>query len=270
MEKPLVSIIIGIYNSPNKKELTDSLSSIENQTYKNWECIICDDGSEDDTYTFLKNRYVNDSRFTVIKNDKNKGLGGALNHCIEYARGKYFVRHDCDDISMPDRLRILVNYMQCHNNVDVLGSAMIMTDNEGQWGVYKIKTKHAERAEKTDFLFGTAVAHATVIMKANAVKKAGMYRNDKETLRCEDLDLFMRMLSMGYVICNIDDELYCYNRSRYGKKVKYKDRIYESRVRYKGFKRLKIPFWGYIFVLKPLVVGLIPTRLLSKIKQCGN
>jgi len=125
-----VSIIMGIYKMIKKENLVKlAIDSILNQTYKDFEFIICDDGSNDGTYEMVKNLTKNDSRVILIKNNENKGLAYSLNHCLSIAKGKYIARMDADDISMPDRL---VEYLDRNTNIAVLGTWAKIIDKEGQ------------------------------------------------------------------------------------------------------------------------------------------
>lgn len=261
---PIISVIMGIYNSTNKAEVKKSLDSIANQTFQNWECIICDDGSTDDTYNFLQENYGEDKRFVIIQNEVNMGLCGALNNALSKAKGKYIVRQDTDDYSCIERFETLLNYMDNHDEVDVLGTGMIMYDQEGEWGHYKIRTLSAK---KEDFLIGTVVAHPSVIMKTESIRACGGYRVAWETKRCEDYDMFMRMFKMGCKINNIEEELYYYKSNRNGNKRKFKNVIKECFVRYKGFTALEIGFKKWIYVFKPIFMQIIPSGLKRSFKN---
>ena len=97
-----ISILMGIYNCADT--LSRAIDSIVNQTYTNWELILCDDGSVDSTYEIAKqyqNKYPD--KIVLLKNEKNIQLAATLNHCLEYATGKYISRMDGDDESTPDR-----------------------------------------------------------------------------------------------------------------------------------------------------------------------
>ena len=98
-----VSIIMGIYNCA--ETLPEAIESILNQTYLNWELIMCDDGSSDDTWK-IAIRYAEKypDKIKILKNESNKGLNYTLNRCLKKATGKYIARMDGDDISMPERL----------------------------------------------------------------------------------------------------------------------------------------------------------------------
>lgn len=259
----LVTVIMGVYNSYEKKELIRSLNSIKNQSFTQWKCIICDDASIDDTFEFLEKFIDNDKRFTLIKNELNMGLGYSLNKALEKVKTKYVIRQDADDYSSEDRFQKLYDYMENHKNIDVLGSGMILFDKKGKWGSYKIRSYSIK---KDDFLLGTVVAHPSVIMKTESLRNNGGYRISWETRRCEDYDLFMRMFKNKCNIANIDDELYFYFSNREGTKRKFINVIKECVVRYKGFKNLGMGAKKWIYIAKPLIVYLFPNRLLKKLK----
>ncbi len=261
---PQISVIMGIYNSNNKEEVLKSIKSIQDQTFTNWECIICEDGSEDDTYLFLQEHFHDDERIILIQNKTNRGLCFSLNHALEKVRAPYIIRQDTDDYSRRDRFERLYSYMEEHQEIDVLGTGMVMYDNLGEWGSYKIRTV---RAQKEDFLIGTVVAHPSVIMKTESLRKCGGYRVAPETRRCEDYDLFMRMYAAGCVICNIKDELYYYKADREGNKRKFINVVNECVVRYKGYKNLEMGLIGIPYVFKPIIMFLVPSFIRKKIRK---
>lgn len=101
MYQPLVSVIMGIYNC--EKTLKEAIISIQNQSYENWELIVCDDGSSDNTYSIAEEyQRSNPEKVILIRNECNMGLNFTLNRCLELARGKYIARMDGDDKSMKD------------------------------------------------------------------------------------------------------------------------------------------------------------------------
>lgn len=265
MSDPKISVIMGIYQSKNKKIVSDAIQSIINQTFKEWEFIICDDGSTDDTWEFLSKKYGKDSRFLLIRNKVNGGLRVALNSCLKVATAEYIVRMDADDYSRPDRLEILYKVARNNPDVDVIGTAMLSFDEKGEHGI--IHPKKLE-PQKKDFIHGSVVAHATTIMKKVSLIKVNGYRVAWETTRCEDTDLYMRMCAEGAKFKNIDEPLYYVRQDRDSvARRKYINRIKEAVVKFKGFRQLKMPVYDYVFVLKPLIVGLIPAGILLKIKK---
>ena len=114
-EKMMISIIMGIYNCA--ETLSDAIDSIIAQTYDNWELIMCDDGSTDNTYNIAqeyKERYPD--KIVLLKNEKNMGLNYTLNKCLEVASGEYIARMDGDDISLPTRFEKEIGFLNEHSD----------------------------------------------------------------------------------------------------------------------------------------------------------
>lgn len=118
---PLVSIILATYN--DEKYIEQSVNSILSQTLKDFELIIVDDASTDNTKNILENIQKSDNRVKIFRNKNNRGLPYSLNRALHYAKGKYIARMDGDDISLPDRLQKQYNYMEKHKDVDICGAA---------------------------------------------------------------------------------------------------------------------------------------------------
>lgn len=129
-------------------------------------------------------------------------------------------------------------------------------------------SKSADGTSKMDLLFGPPFIHAAMLMRASVLKDLGGYRICKETLRAEDYDLWMRMYSKGYQGYNLQETLYkiCEGKEAY-KRRSYKYRFDEAKIRYWGFKNLGLIPKGIPYVIKPLIVGLIPQRILRSIRR---
>ena len=138
---PLVSIIMGVYNCKSKKKLQKSVQSIINQTFTDWEFIICDDGSTDNTLQILKEIEKMDSRIKVYHYDNNVSLGNALNVCISHSDSKFIARQDDDDISLPNRLEKEFDFMQKHTDYSMVGTCASIFDENGLWGHYGVPKK---------------------------------------------------------------------------------------------------------------------------------
>lgn len=266
--EPKISVIMGVYNPASKEMIDQCMESILGQSFTDWECVICDDASSNGLFEYLKEKYSCDDRFVFLRNKVNGGLRVALNHCISHAKGKYLVRQDIDDYSKLDRFEKLYQAAQNNPDVDVIGTAMVSFDEKGEHGII-----HPRKLKpgKMDFLHGSVVAHATTIMKKESVLMADCYRVSWETTRCEDTDLYMRMYAKGARFENIDEPLYYVRQDRESAvRRKYINRLKEAVVKYKGFRQLKMPVYGYLFVLKPLIVGLVPPGVLLWLKKKYN
>ena len=259
MEEELkkVSIIMGIYNC--EKTLDEAINSIENQTYKNWELIMCDDGSTDKTYNIAqkyKEKYK--EKIILLKNEKNEGLNYTLNKCLKKAGGDYIARMDADDISMEERLEKQVKVLNINKNIDIVSSDMVFFNESGDWG----KTNVVKFPQKKHFIKGTPFCHAPCMVRKKAYISVEGYSEDKKLIRVEDYHLWIKMYYKGYRGTNINEPLYKMrdDRNAYSRRL-YKYRINEAYVRYLAFKLLNLNKLKSFYILRPLIVGLIPYRL---------
>ena len=260
---PRISVISGAYNIGKCYSFRKSIESILDQSFADFEFIICNDGSSDDTAQLLLEYAQRDSRIKVIENEKNLGLAASLNRCIEMSSGEYIARHDLDDYNDADRFKLQLEFLDSHPEISVLGTQVYLFDEEGVWGEESFPCE----VSKKDFLFTSPYKHGSVMMRREALYNAGLYRVAKETYRTEDYDLFMTLqtISSG---ANLDKHLYYFCEDKAARKRrKYRYRIDEARVRYRGFSKLGLLPRGIFYVIKPLVVGLIPAPILEWLKD---
>lgn len=126
-EAPLVTIGVPAFN--NATTIGAAVRSILNQTYTNWELIILNDGSTDDSQSVLEQ--YKDSRIRIVSDNQNKGLPYRRNQAIQIGTGKYFACMDGDDISFPERIQKQVEYLEEHPDIDLLGTGLLVFDNDG-------------------------------------------------------------------------------------------------------------------------------------------
>lgn len=246
-----ISIIMGVYNGVDRFE--ESINSILRQTYTNWEFIICDDNSNDESYEKLKKLYGNDEKFIIIRNEKNIGLAKTLNNCLNYATGEYIARMDDDDISYSTRFEEQVKFLENHKEISFVSSAIDVYDGDN------IVSKRAviPFPEKKDLIWNSPFVHPATMFRKEDLMKVGGYRVSKETKRGQDYDLFMRLYARGYKGANIEQPLFRYTvTSTDLNKRTFAARRGEMIIRYKGYKDMRIPFYDYVFVLKPLLAHL--------------
>ena len=262
---PIVSIIMGVYNCKNFELLDKSISSILNQTFSDFEFLICDDGSTNNTLAYLKKIEAEDSRVKILSYEKNRGLSYALNICLKEAKGKYIARQDDDDISDPRRLEMEFFFLENNKQYSIVGTLADVFDDRGVWGKYN----NPEKTQKNDFYWNSPFMHPTIMVRKEAYDVVGGYRIAKETRRCEDIDLFMRMYAAGLKGYNIQKSLYLYRMvntpDKKHRPMKY--RIDEAVVKFKGYKAMGNLFRGMPFVLKPILVGVIPQKIFYHIKK---
>lgn len=254
MEKK-VSIIMAIYNSdPNK--FKRAIESILNQTYRNFELIICDDGSENGIDDYI--HQYNDERIIFIKNERNLGLACSLNHCLQVASGEYIARMDDDDISGVTRIEKQVEFLNRHSEYSIVGSAIWLIDEGGIWGEDYLK----EIPNKKDLLYGVVHVHPTIMVRKEAYDFVQGYRVSWKTERTEDYDLYMRLYAAGYKGYNLQEKLFYYTQSKNTLiKRRFRHRIEEVACRYEGFRLLDLYPQGYCFLLKPIISSMEPNFL---------
>lgn len=258
-----VSVIMGIYNIPTKDILKKSIESILNQTYKNIEFIIIDDGSTNNTYEWAKEIISDDDRVKLTKNEKNIGLTKTLNLCLKQASGKYIARMDGDDYCELDRIEKQIVFLK-ENKCDLVATNICNFDDDGVWGYRKNSEKICEK----DFLFTSPIVHPTILCYKWCYEKVNGYNEKWYTNRNEDYDLFMRMYANGIRINTIQENLYYYREDEvcYAKR-KYRYRICEFCVRMMDFKLLRLYPKCIPYIFKPLIVGLIPQKILRNLRK---
>lgn len=262
---PKVSVIMGVYNCKDFDSLNRSVNSIIEQTFSDWEFLICNDGSDNDTLEQLEKIAQKDPRICILSYKGNKGLNHALNKCLSKAQGMYIARQDDDDISKPMRFEKQVHFLDSHPEYMLVGTCADVFNEEGIWGKYLVP----EMPTKNDFYWNSPFMHPTIMARKSAYDALNGYRCAKETRRCEDIDLFMRLYAAGMKGYNIQEKLYEYYMDN-ARNVKYRSmqyRIDEAVVKFKGYKAMGNLLGGLPYVLKPILVGLLPQRLMYEIKK---
>ena len=262
---PIVSVIMGVYNAGDGRRLEQAVQSILAQTLQDWELIICDDGSTDGTPTRLQALQGRDGRIKVLYSGINRKLAAALNRCIDCAGGRYIARMDDDDVSHPERLEKQLRFMEAHPEISFCGTSAQYFSDEGVWG----QRCPPARPTKADFLFSNPFIHPSMIIRREALVAVGGYSEEKIMRRAEDYDLWMRLYAAGYEGANLQEILFDYREDKDSfKKRAYRYRVDEARVRLRGFRAMGMLFpTGWIYVLKPFLVGLIPSTWMIAWKK---
>lgn len=198
---PQVSIIMPVYNTaPFLREAMDSMLS---QTFSDFELIVLNDCSPDNAEEVL-NTY-NDPRIVRYKGEKNVGLSNVLNIGIEMARGKYIARMDSDDISLPNRLQVQVDYLEAHPEIDLVSAGMqLFGDKDEIW----VREQDFEEMKICALLY-SPVLHASSVWRKDSFERNGL-RFRQEMVPSEDYDLWTRALVKGLRLVNLPEVLYQY------------------------------------------------------------
>lgn len=182
-EKPMLSIGIPFYNVGS--HLREAILSVMNQTMTDWELILINDGSTDD-YMSIISEFLFDERIILFDDGKNLGLPARLNQLSFLAKGKYYARMDADDIMHYRRLEKQVEYLESHPEVDVLGSAAYIIDDDNavvaKTGICSVDAKSPK-----DIFLGNGFIHPSIMGKTEWFK-AHLY--NEKILRMQDLALW--------------------------------------------------------------------------------
>jgi len=197
---------MSVYNG--ETFLREAVESILNQTFREFEFIIVNDGSTDGSVAMLDSYQINDKRLKVY-HQENKGLIESLNRGCVLARGKYIARMDADDIALRDRLTRQIDFMETHLEVGVVGSAIETINTLGD----TVSREYYPVTDQEIKLFlrrGTcSLVHPTVLIRKNVFDASGGYR--KVVVDAEDFDLWLRIADFGK-FANIKMPLLKYRR----------------------------------------------------------
>ncbi len=258
-----ITVIMGVYNC--EKTLDEAIESLLTQTCDSWKLVMCDDGSSDGTYALAKSYADRYENIIVVQNEKNLGLNATLNHCLEYADTEYVARMDGDDISLPRRFEKELAFLESNPEYDIVSGNMIYFDEEGDWA----EGKSVEKPQKIDFVRGTPFCHAPCMVRRSAYERVGGYSVEEKLLRVEDYHLWYKMYLAGSKGYNLQEAIYKMrdDRAAIGRRRKYKYRVNEARVKKMIIRDFKLPFRCRIHILRPLIVGLLPTWLYKKLHR---
>ena len=182
----MISVVMSVYNSENYLE--EAILSILNQTYKNFEFIIINDGSTDRSLDIIEKYAKKDNRIKVISRE-NRGLIYSLNEGIKLSKGKYIVRMDSDDISLENRFQKQIEFMENNLDVGVCGTNIIAFDDTKE---FISSFYQDDKMLKAETLFSSPFAHPSVIIRKEIIEKYNLFY-DEEFLFAEDLELWGRM-----------------------------------------------------------------------------
>lgn len=193
MSNSTISVLMPAYNA--ERFIGKAIESILAQTYTNFEFLIINDGSNDQTESIIQS--YSDNRIRYIKNLYNEGLIATLNKGIGLANGEWIARMDADDIAFPQRLEVQKNYLDNHQAVDVLASTILFINDEGEpTGPWELdqQTIDPDRIKKA-LITENCIAHPTIMARKSLLQKF-KYRKNSEHI--EDYDLWLRLLNRGY------------------------------------------------------------------------
>lgn len=253
-----ISVIMPIYNV--EKTLSEAVDSIINQTYTNWQLIMCDDASTDNTYEIARayaDKYP--EKIILIKNEKNSKIRVTLNNCLKYADGEYIARMDGDDISVSTRFEKQVSFLENNPKYIVVGTAMIPFDDNGEYPV-----RYYENVEDPNKK--RSCLHATLLCRREMYDRLGGYCTKWYTNRCEDQYLWYSLsANKDMFTYNLDEPLYKVREDRNTyKRRNLKNAFTTSVCLIHCYHMMHFPPLKYIAVLRPYVAAILPYKVMKK------
>lgn len=205
---PKLTVLMPAYNA--EKFIAEAIESILGQTFTDFEFIIINDGSTDNTAKIV--RHYKDPRIVFIDNRENQGLVAVLNHGLDMARGEYIARMDADDIAYPERFAKQTAFMDAHPDVGVVSANVRIFDGEfGELGNQRNGSiKNPTFIGGLDWYRGCKVVHPAAMLRREVFITHNL-RYDPEYTACEDYELWSRAVRYTK-IANIQEMLLSYRR----------------------------------------------------------
>lgn len=192
MSSPRISVVMPLYN--NAKFIEESVESVLQQTYKNFELIIIDDCSKDGSIKRIEK--YQDPRIKIIRNNKNIGVAKSLNKGLGIAKGEYIARCDSDDVNLPQRLNKQLKFLSKHKDCIVVGSNALLINERGR----KVGVTNQPQTDpdiRKNILIRNPIIHPSTMYRRDLISKIGSYRAFFNGV--EDYDLWFRVINRGKI-----------------------------------------------------------------------
>lgn len=194
MARPMVSVLMSVYNG--ERYLRESVESILNQTFTDFEFLIIDDGSKDGSREVI--RSYSDLRIRLVQNERNMGLTCSLNKGLKLARGEYIARQDSDDVSSHDRLEKQVYWLNRHPKVVLVSSNVQFIDSEGRYLGQSRRTGDPDLVAWYLLFYNHVAGHSVVMFRQKTVMDLGGYSESYHY--AQDHELWLRLVEAGDIV----------------------------------------------------------------------
>lgn len=201
-------VIMPVYNMA--PFIRDAVLSILNQTYTDFELLIVDDASTDNTREIIQS--FNDNRITLIRNESNKGLVYGLNFGLDYFDCEYVFRMDGDDISLPTRFEKQVRFMDENPDVVLCGTQAFWEEMDADCGIGKTHNwvyYLNDQDLRVSLIWGASFIHPSVVLRNSVLKSNKLYYDNTYTIACEDWQMWVKLSNFGK-IANLNERLIRY------------------------------------------------------------
>lgn len=208
--QPKLSVVMPCFNE-SLGNLEESFHSLKSQSFADFECIVVDESTNDSLASHCRSLCDSDDRFRYVRPESRLGLAASLNLGIDLAAAQWIARFDSDDICLPQRFELQMEYLDKNPKVGLLGAGIEVIDDRGAHVGYRTYPQDHHEIERA-FYFTTPVAHPTVIYKKELVIRDAGYNSSFKN--AEDLDLWLRLLSAGVTFANLSQPLVKYRQSQ--------------------------------------------------------
>jgi glycosyltransferase involved in cell wall biosynthesis len=265
---PLISVIMPVYNAGDY--LVPAVESILHQTYQNFEFIIIDDASTDNSLDVLrryKKLYPDKIKLLALKKNRNHGGDRCVNQGLKLAKGKYIARMDADDIAVLTRLEKQVTFLETHPDIFLVGSSAHVIDSKGNTIGEKLEPNSTKDIYNAYFTFHPLI-HPTCMFRR--IHKGIEFRYNIKFSANNDYYTFFGILCKGYKFINLDEKLLYYrihgkNDTFVNMKQKFSNTLkirYEIVTKY-GYK--PSPRALLITIFQSLAIYLLPEKMLRNL-----
>ena len=263
-----LSVILPVYNG--ERYISQAIESVLNQTFGDFELIIIDDGSDDDTSKILAQFKQGDQRIKIIRNIRNLGVVKSLNIGLRSAAGDFIARIDADDIWKSDKLERQIKHFENDAELYLSATAKINIDENGVERMDDLYPQIFDYHEiRKSILKRNIICHSSVVFKRKILEEVGYY--NESYINSEDYEYWIR-IAASHKIEILEDPLVCYRISK--ETVSYnrikEQRRYAIKAKISGVKILQHPMTSYFFILRDIPYLLIPEmiyRLRKKYRQ---
>jgi len=261
---PKVTVITSVYNG--EAYFDRAVPSILNQTYRDFEYLIIDDGSTDGTVQFLEDLEKKDERVRVLRNGR-MGRAKALNYALEQARGEYIVQQDFDDESYPERIKSQVEFLDANPRVGMVGTWYILDDkNRGERYIRKWPVDNSAIRKMMAKTIPFALTQVT--LRKEALVAAGGMADVQNII---DLRTWIRVGQQGWEYANLPEVLgvhYVYGASYFHATFTYHKRQRElASVQVQAILSLGLGPWRLIFPAARLIYSHLPNKVKKVVRR---
>ena len=207
IQKPTISVIMPVFNAGHF--IDQAIASIRQQTFKDFELIIINDASTDNSEEIIKKHAQEDNRIILTENQENLGQARSRNKALDIARGQFVAIMDADDVSLPNRLELEYEFLQNHQDVVLVGSGSELINENNRILGKKIPPIESEMINYR-LLFGNPMVASTVMFRTNIIREFGGYKHEYQ--HAEDYYLYC-LCAAKYKVANIQDILVQYRQS---------------------------------------------------------